>query len=176
MNIQGSLRSENGAAVLLLEARYEATVADVWAALTEPARISGWYGNVEGDLRVGGDFRLTVPMSGWEGTGHVSVCDPLGHLVVTTRENVESYEGGQGAAPFDDVIDVRLTDEGATTFVVAEFKGLPLDKVEYYGAGWQMHAESLGAYLAGTEPPGEERFDELVPFYQPLAAALRQAS
>jgi uncharacterized protein YndB with AHSA1/START domain len=176
MEIQGSLRSEAGAGVVHLEARYDAPIDDVWSALTEPARISGWYGDVAGDLRVGGDFTLSVPTSGWEGTGHVSACESPHHLVVTTRENMDSYESGQGTAPFEDTISATLTPDGAATFVVAEFNGLPLDKVEYYGAGWQMHAESLGAYLVGEEPPSEKRSDELVPFYQPLAARLREAS
>jgi hypothetical protein len=48
-----------------------------------------------------------------------------------------------------------------------------MDKVEFYGAGWQMHGETLGAMLAGETPPTEARFDALVPFYKPLADELR---
>ena len=28
---------------------------------------------------------------------------------------------------------------------------MPLDKIAFYGAGWQIHAENLAAYLAGRE-------------------------
>jgi hypothetical protein len=39
------------------------------------------------------------------------------------------------------------------------------------GAGWQIHAESLAAYLAGRERGDTEaRWAELVPPYQDLAA------
>ena len=30
---------------------------------------------------------------------------------------------------------------------------MPLDKVAFYGAGWQLHAEDLAAYLAGRTVP-----------------------
>lgn len=48
---------------------------------------------------------------------------------------------------------------------------MPLDKIAFYGAGWQIHAENLAAYLAGRERgDSEARWDELVPPYQDLAA------
>ena len=48
---------------------------------------------------------------------------------------------------------------------------MPLDKVAFYGAGWQIHAENLAAYLAGREPgDAEARWTALVPPYQDLAA------
>jgi hypothetical protein len=48
---------------------------------------------------------------------------------------------------------------------------MPLDTIAFYGAGWQIHAEDLAAYLAGRERgDGEARWDELVPAYQELAA------
>ena len=50
---------------------------------------------------------------------------------------------------------------------------MPLDKVAFYGAGWQLHAEDLAAYLAGrTGADAEKRFGELVPSYQDQAAGL----
>ena len=29
---------------------------------------------------------------------------------------------------------------------------MPLDKIAFFGAGWQIHAESLAAYLAAVNP------------------------
>ena len=50
---------------------------------------------------------------------------------------------------------------------------MPLDKIAFYGAGWQIHAENLAAHIAGREPGDTEaRWDELVPPYQELAASL----
>jgi hypothetical protein len=46
---------------------------------------------------------------------------------------------------------------------------MPLDKIAFYGAGWQIHAENLAAYLAGRERGDTEaRWDDLVPIYQDL--------
>ena len=48
---------------------------------------------------------------------------------------------------------------------------MPLDAIAFFGAGWQIHAENLAAYLAGREPDDvEARWEELVPPYQDLAA------
>ena len=50
---------------------------------------------------------------------------------------------------------------------------MPLDTIAFYGAGWQIHAEHLAAYLAGREPGDTEaRWNEIVPRYQDLAAHL----
>jgi hypothetical protein len=50
---------------------------------------------------------------------------------------------------------------------------MPLDKIAFYGAGWQIHVEHLAAYLTGSENDDiEARWDELVPPYQALAATI----
>lgn len=73
--------------------------------------------------------------------------------------------------PFDAAWDITLTADGDQTTLVIEVKGMPLDKIAFFGAGWQIHAENLAAYLAGREPGDvEARWKELVPPYQDLAA------
>ena len=75
--------------------------------------------------------------------------------------------------PYDETIEATLTADGDQTILVIEARGMPLDKVAFYGAGWQLHAEDLASYLAGREPGDvEARFGELVPPYQALAANL----
>ncbi len=57
--------------------------------------------------------------------------------------------------------------------VEARQEAQPLDKIAFYGAGWQIHAENLAAHIAGRERGGTEaRWDDLVPAYQDLAANL----
>jgi uncharacterized protein YndB with AHSA1/START domain len=58
--VLGSLRSEGSDGVIRMEARFDATVDTVWAALTEPRRLAKWYGDVTGDLRVGGEYKVHV--------------------------------------------------------------------------------------------------------------------
>ena len=169
--ILGSLRSADGAGVVRIEDRYDTDIDDLWSALTDPGRLARWYGQVEGDLRPGGEFRLYIESDGWEGYGRVDACDPPRRLLVTTRETDESWLKGRGAQPFDEAIEASLTGDGAQTILVLEVRGMPLDKIAFYGAGWQIHAENLAAHLSGRERGDTEtRWDELVPPYQDLAA------
>ena len=80
--ILGSLRSADGKGVVRMEDRFDTDIDDVWSALTDPARLARWYGEVEGDLRLGGEYRARLFSSGWEGTGRVEVCEPPQRLLV----------------------------------------------------------------------------------------------
>jgi len=172
--ILGSLRSADGKGVVRIEDRYDADIDDLWSALTDPGRLARWYGEVEGDLRPGGEFRLHLESVGWDGTGRVEACEPPRRLLVTTRETDESWRKGRGAQPFDQAIEATLTADGDQTILVIEVRGMPLDTIAAYGAGWQIHAENLAAYLAGREPgDSEARWHELVPSYQDLADNVR---
>ena len=169
--ILGSLRSADGVGVVRIEARYDTTVVDLWSAITDPARLARWYGQVEGDLRPGGAFHLYLESDDWDGTGRVEACEPPRRLRITTRESDESWRKGQGVPPFDEAIEATLTADGGLTILVIEVKGMPLHVLAAYGAGWQIHAEDLAAYLAGRErSDAEARWHELAPAYQDLAA------
>ena len=169
--ILGSLRSAGGKGVVRIEDRYSTGIEDLWSALTDPGRLASWYGQVEGDLRLGGQFRLHVEDADSDATGRVEACEPPRRLLVTNRETDESCLRGTGAAPYDEVIEATLTADGDRTILAIEIRGLPLDKIAFYGAGWQIHAESLAAHLAGrARGDTEARWAELVPPYQDLAA------
>jgi uncharacterized protein YndB with AHSA1/START domain len=171
--ILGSLRAADGVGVVRIEDRYDTNIDDLWSALTDPARLARWHGQVEGDLRPGGEFRVYIEANDIESTGRVEECEPPRRLLVTTRETDESYRKGQGVPPFDQTLEATLTAAGDQTILVIELKGMPLDKIAFYGAGWQIHAENLAAHIARREPGDtEERWGELVPPYQELAANL----
>ena len=171
--ILGSLRSADGNGVVRIEDRYDTDIDDLWSALTDPRRLARWYGQVEGDLRPGGEFRLHIESADIDSTGRVEACEPPRRLLVTTKETEESYLRGKGVPPYDEAIDATLTVDGGQTILVIEVRGMPLDKIAFYGAGWQIHAENLAAYLAGRERgDSEARWDELVPPYQDLAASI----
>jgi uncharacterized protein YndB with AHSA1/START domain len=128
---------------------------------------------VEGDLRPGGKFLLST--AELDSDGRVEACERPRRLVVTTRETEASYRKAQGAEPFDQVAEATLTADGEQTVLVIEVRGMPLDKAFAYGAGWQIHAENLAAYLAGREPDDvEARWENLVPPYRDLAANIRE--
>ena len=173
--VLGSLRAVDGDGAVRIEDRYDARVDELWSAITDPVRLARWYGEVSGDIRLGGRFRLYIESDGWEGTGTVRACKPPRRLLVTTRESDESFRKGGGAQPFDEVIEASLTADGDQTILVIDVRGLPMDKIEFYGAGWQIHAENLAAHVAGRERGDvEARWGELVPPYQDLAAKIRR--
>jgi uncharacterized protein YndB with AHSA1/START domain len=159
--ILGSLRSADGTGVVRIEDRYETDIDDLWSALTEPRRLARWYGEVEGDLRPGGEFR--GHLEGWDGTGRVEACEPPRRLLVTTNAD----------EPYDVLAEATLTADGKQTILVIEARGMPVDLTAAYAVGWQIHAENLAAYLAGHERvDSETRWAELTPPYQDLAANL----
>lgn len=171
--ILGSLRSADGNGVVRIEDHYDTDIDDLWSAITDPGRITRWYGRVEGELRPGGQFRLYVDDADSDHAGRVEECEPPRRLRVTTRETDESYQRGKGVPPYDEILEATLTADGDQTVLVIEVRGMPLDAVAYYGAGWQIHAENLAAYLAGRERGNTEaRWGELVPPYQNLAASI----
>jgi uncharacterized protein YndB with AHSA1/START domain len=169
--ILGSLRAADGKGVVRIEDRYDTDIDDLWSALTDPGRLARWHARVEGDLRPGGQFRLYNESDDWDGTGRVEACEPPRRLLVTTRETDESWQKGRGVPPYDQTIEAALATDGEQTILVVELRGMPLDAIAYYGAGWQIHAENLAAYLAGREHGDTEaRWEALVPSYQDLAA------
>lgn len=159
----GSLRSAHGKGVVRVEDRLDADIADVWSALTDPARLTRWYGEVEGDLRQGGEYHARLHASGWEGTGRIEACEPRQWLLLMTRHANAQDEG---------VIEVTLAAEGELTLLAWEERGMPLEHLAGYGAGIQVHVEDLATHLDGRERcDAESRFGELFPAYQELAAA-----
>jgi uncharacterized protein YndB with AHSA1/START domain len=166
-----SLGSADGRGVVRIEDRYDTDIEDLWSAITDPARLARWFGEITGDLRPGGTFREYIASSDIESTGRVEACEPPHRLRVTTRETDESYRRGQGVPPFNATREATLTAHGNQTILVLQVQGMPLGRIAFYGTGWQIHVENLVAYLAGRERgDAEARWDELVPLYPALAA------
>ena len=110
--ILGTLRSHDGTGVVTVQDRFDTDIDDLWSAITDPARIARWLGQVEGDLRVGGEFRAHFSLaSGWEGTGRVEVCEPPRRLLVRTVDKRTSDE---------QFIEATLTADGDQTVFVWE--------------------------------------------------------
>ena len=159
--ILGSLRSADGKGVVRMQDRFDTAIDDLWSALTDPGRLAQWIGEVEGDLRPGGEFRFRFFASGSEGTGRVDACEPLRGLLLSMALG----------KPEEDVIEATLASDGDQTVLVWEERGMPLDLIAAYGAGVQIHVEDLGAYLAGRERvDAAARWNELEPADQDLAA------
>jgi uncharacterized protein YndB with AHSA1/START domain len=145
-----------------MEDRSDTDIDDLWSAFADPQRLAHWIGEVEGDLRVGGEFRARFFASGWEGTGRVQACEPPQRLLVLTKDPEE---------PGEHAIEATLTADGHQTILVLEERGMPLDQVAAYGAGVQIHVEDLAAHIDGHErADAGARWGALLPAYQTMAA------
>jgi uncharacterized protein YndB with AHSA1/START domain len=160
--ILGSLRSADGKGAVRMEDRFDTDIDDLWSALTDPVRLARWIGEVEGDLRLGGEFRTHFFASGSQSIGRVEACEPPERLLVSTKHLGE---------PDELVIEVTLTADGDQTILVAEERGMPLEKLAGYGAGIQIHVEDLAAHIAGPRDI-ESRWEALMPAYEELAAKI----
>jgi uncharacterized protein YndB with AHSA1/START domain len=155
-SLVGSLRAVDGRAVVRMEDRFSTDIEDLWSALTDPGRLARWIATVEGDLRLGGEFRARFT-SGWEGPGRVDVCEPPRRLLVTMSPGQDDQT----------VIEAEVIPDGNQTLLSVEERGLPLDEAAAHGAGWQAHIEDLAAHLAG-QPSSDwrTRWVTLTPTYR----------
>jgi uncharacterized protein YndB with AHSA1/START domain len=135
----GSLRTAEGKGIVRIEDRVDARVDDVWPAITDPGHLSGWLGVVDGDLRLGGEFRARFYASGWEGTGRIEACEPPERLLVLTKQPDKADEHA---------IEVTLTADGDGTVVVWEERG------NARGPRRCLRGRSAGSRRRSRRPPG----------------------
>jgi uncharacterized protein YndB with AHSA1/START domain len=162
-SVLGSLHSVDGEGVVRMEDRLETGIDDLWGALTDPDRLAHWFGEVEGELFQGGEFRVRIALSG-ERIGRVEACEPPQRLLLTMRD--PDPRPGQ---PEQTVIEAHLIAEGARTTLVWQERGMPVNLLAAYGAGIQVHVEHLADYISGRELRDVEvRWNELFPAYEAL--------
>jgi uncharacterized protein YndB with AHSA1/START domain len=130
---------------VLLRARLDAPIEDVWDACTDPDRLGRWFLPLSGDLREGGTFRL----EGHAG-GSILVCDPPQRLHVTWK---------YGDRPADELeLHLAVTREGQTVLALehatvvqeVEWEGTMVDPLPDVAAAWeQALRDGLPRFLAG---------------------------
>ena len=140
----GHHAQRDGATYLVYEREFRAPIADVWAAVTEPARLERWIGTWSGDPTSGSiDFRMTAEAEDAPVETHrILACDPPRRLVT------ESSGAGGGAA-WRLELDLAETD-GVTvlTFGQRLEDSIPVDSV---GPGWDYYLDRLVAAETGRD-------------------------
>jgi uncharacterized protein YndB with AHSA1/START domain len=136
----------DGTSYVVLERSFEAPIEAVWAAVTEPARMSRWIGTWTGDPRTGevkfrmgfeGDDAPDEPMT-------IDECDPPRRLA--TRHTIP------GGDDFVWRLELDLDEvDGVTTLTFAQVMGDP-DIAENVGPGWDYYLDRLVAVEAGRDP------------------------
>jgi uncharacterized protein YndB with AHSA1/START domain len=126
---------------------YDADIADVWDACTNPERLRRWWQPVEGDLRVGGTFT-----QGEFGMAKILACEAPSALTLAI---------GNGDV-WPDEIELRLSSAGdggtvlefshATTIDTHEIGGQIYDAVYCMGGGYGPRLLALDMYLRDALP------------------------
>jgi uncharacterized protein YndB with AHSA1/START domain len=165
-SVLGSLHSVDGEGVVRMEDRLDTGIDDLWGALTDPDRLAHWFGEVEGELSQGGEFRVRIAVAG-KRTGRVEACEPPQRVLLTMRD-----PDPQPGQPEQTVIEAQLIAEGAQTRLVWEERGMPVNLLPAYGAGIQIHVEHLADYISGRELRNvEARWNKLFPAYEVLGVS-----
>jgi uncharacterized protein YndB with AHSA1/START domain len=148
-HLNGTGRTVTAAAgaerTMTLRRRYDAGVADVWQACTDPERLARWLTPVSGELRPGGRYQLAGNAS-----GQILRCEPPRLLVVSWEA-----PGGQPVTQ----VAAELTPAGDGTDFELRHSG-PVDPAFWaqfgpgaVGVGWDLALFGLALHLAGAERP-----------------------
>ncbi len=157
----------DGRGAIRVEDVYDTGIDDLWQACTVAERLARWIGHVNGDFRQGGTVQAVLT-STWTGPIRIETCEAPHHLLLTLEPGTDDQTQ----------VEAWLTTEGTRTRLVVEERGLPTDKLHFYGAGWQVHLEDLGRSLGADEPvhldgwssdkpatAWRQRWSELTPTY-----------
>jgi hypothetical protein len=159
--ILGTLRSADGKGVVRMQDRYDTDIDDLWSALTDPRRLARWLGEVEGDARLGGEFRFhflpadrKAPGASKRASPRDCCCSPW-PWASRTRMSSRSRWPPTATRP------AWFGKNGACPWTCSPPSGW----------GCRIHVEDLAAHVAGREPcDAGARWDELQPAYEALAA------
>jgi len=128
-------------AVLRFSRRIAHPVERVWAALTDPAELIGWWGQAEVDLVEGGKFVLR-----WLNTddqGHTAVL----HATITRLDPLRLLEL---TGDLHGVLRFELRPApGGTLLTFSSTLRLPAPYRTRVLAGWHWHLDALAAALEG---------------------------
>ncbi len=174
----GRREDREGRPHVVYERTFKAPIDDVWAAVSEPARLERWIGTFTGDPSEGEVlFRMTaegedVP----EERYLVEACRPPHHYTVHSGDPQPWRADGTGdALTWRLVVDLSEAD-GVTTLTFAQTLDRP-DAAEIaasVGPGWHYYLDRLTADLGGRGAAGVTWSDEydpgLAPRYRELFA------
>jgi uncharacterized protein YndB with AHSA1/START domain len=170
----GTIPAGEGHAVTLGRT-YNASIDDVWDALTTPDRINRWFLPISGDFRLGGTYQF-------EGNagGKILACEKPNRLLVTW------VYGSEDPSAISEV-EIRLTAKGAdsTEFQMVHTAVVPDEMWDTFGpgavgAGWDGGVMGLGLYLATgatvDDPMAWQMSEEGREFYRLSSHAWGEAS
>jgi uncharacterized protein YndB with AHSA1/START domain len=157
----GTITTEGETHTLRFERILQFAPEEVWAALTEPARLAEWLAPATVVPGAKGSVTLDFGEGGSE-TGSITVWDPPYAI---------AYEWNFVGETASHVRwELAAIGDGRATRLTLEHTRLGHDVAPGYGAGWHAHLDQLEGHLAGDMPDWSERFAQLQPRYAEIAA------
>lgn len=157
----GRLLSTPDGENLVLERRFNATIEDVWASITESERTARWFAAWWGDAGPRKTVRYRMVFEGEEapeGDVLIEVCEPPKRLIVQTPGEGETWR-----------LEATLSEsEGVTTLTFIHHL-VGRDQAGFIGPGWDYYLDMLVASRDDlTLPAWDDYFPTLQEFYENL--------
>lgn len=129
---------------VVLERAFRAPIDQVWAAVTETARLERWIGTWSGDPADGSvQFRMTFEEGDSVETMDVVECSPPSRLRLSSQVPGE---------PRTFVLDLELTEAGDTTTLTFAQALADSAEAENMGPGWDYYLDRMVVAEQGGDP------------------------
>lgn len=162
----GTLDGEGSRRNVRFSRHFPVPPEEVWAAITEPARLGGWLAPATVELRVGGavELRFEPDDPGQTVTGRILACS------APTLLEYEWHWPGENRS----VVRFDLSAEGADgTLLLLTHRLLPGPAAAGYAAGWHAYLDLLPSVFGDPRPEWLSRFHEVKPDYDRALASGR---
>ncbi len=156
--VKGTTRIEDGVGIVAVDALYPTPPDELWDAITSPARLARWFGDIQprSESTSAYDAKLST---GWSGTIQVDECEPPRIIRLSFIDEDEPTT----------TVTAVLDAVGSGTRLTIEERGLPIDDLATFVAGWHAQAEQLLAVSTGAQTiPWRTRWEQLRSRYQDM--------
>jgi uncharacterized protein YndB with AHSA1/START domain len=136
---------------LIMTRRFDASIDDVWASVTESERTALWFGPWEGQAGQGRTVRLQLVHEKDQPWTNVTIeaCEAPRHLIVTTKDDFGEWLMELTLTGTDDGTELRFSQHLSDPALAGDI-----------GPGWEYYLDMLVAARNGTALPS---FDDYYP-------------
>ncbi len=157
----GTVVVDGERATILFERSLPYPIEVVWSALSDPAQLSEWFGDVKLEPREGGAIVVEA------GPPHipVEVRRSIGTILVWEPPTTLEYEWKQAIVE-ESTLRFDLRPEGDGTVLKLTHRWLSVRNAKGFAPGWHAYLDRLGAHLDRAPiPDWSQRFGEMQPSY-----------
>ena len=160
----GEITRDGDAATIVFHRQIARPVAKVWAALTDPERLTDWFAEAKLDrLEVGGTIALYFTGANYRSLAKIVTCEPM----TTFAWRWTELDGSKAS-----IVRWDLEPDGDGCRLTLTHSGLPLEEAPGVGAGWHAHLQAIEDGADGVFTP----WSKLIEREQAVNAAYKARS